>query len=180
MKTIGTSTSCLGKQPTPPLPPHLPWVTPCLSREPGPVLGWVQLRVDVGQKPVERSTTQSPLQLQAFCAVWLLSLGEEKHTAVRQRNLVVHQNLHGEGGIDVAEAGGLGQNEETKITILRGCRQGRGSCVRRRGFGQDRVGWIFLRDICGTSNMVGDVTPSPQALTSLSTKTTRSMLDDLS
>lgn len=76
-KTIGTSTSCLGKQPTPPLPPHLPWVTPCLSREPGPALRWVQLKVDVGQKPVERSTPQSPLQLQAFCVVWLLNLGPE-------------------------------------------------------------------------------------------------------
>lgn len=176
MKTIGTATSCLGKQPTPPLPPHCPCVTPYLSREPGPALGWVQLRVDVGQKPVERSTTQSPLQLQAFCTVWLLSLGEEKHTAVRERNLV-HQNLHGGGEIDVAEAGRLGQNEETKITVLRGCRQGKGSCVRRRGFGQDRVGWISLRDSCGTTNMVGDVTPFPQTLTSQSTKTMRSMLD---
>lgn len=79
-KSNRTSTSCLGKQPTPSLPLHLSWVTPCLSREPGPVLGWVQLRVDVGQKPVECSTPQSPLQLQAFCAVRLLSLqGGETH-----------------------------------------------------------------------------------------------------
>lgn len=47
-----------------------------LSREPGPALRWVQLRVDVGQKPVEHPTTQSPLQLQAFCAVQLLHLAQ--------------------------------------------------------------------------------------------------------
>lgn len=65
----------------------------------------------------------------------------------------------------MADAEGLGQTEETKITVLQDWRQERGSCVRRKGFGLDRVGWIFLRDICGTNNMVGDVTPFPQALT---------------
>lgn len=43
-----------------------------LSREPGPVIRWVQLRVDIGQKPVERPASQPPLQLQALCTVWLL------------------------------------------------------------------------------------------------------------
>lgn len=71
--------SVLGSCP-PPLPPPLPWGMPCLSREPGPAFRWVQLGIDVGQKPVEHATTQAPLQLQAFCAVGLLSLGEEKGT----------------------------------------------------------------------------------------------------
>lgn len=49
-----------------------------LSREPGPVLGWVQLRVDIGQKPVERSASQPPLQLQALRTVWLCNLAQGK------------------------------------------------------------------------------------------------------
>lgn len=92
---------------------------PCLSREPGPALRWVKLRVDVGQKPVERPTTQSPLQLQAFCAVWLLSLMEEKDTGteVGEGQLVTTIHTWGRDRGSWEEAEGLGQSEGTKATV---------------------------------------------------------------
>lgn len=49
-----------------------------LSREPGPMLRWIQLGVDIGQKPVECPASQPPLQLQALCAVWLCNLAQSE------------------------------------------------------------------------------------------------------
>lgn len=119
---------------------------------------------------MERPTTQSPLQLQAFCAVQLLSLtgggGEGwKTKAVRYKTLVVDQYSRGGRGIK-AETEGLGQNEETQTTVSQGCRQGRESCVGKRGFGRDRIEWVFPRETCRTSNMMDDVPSFPQVLTS--------------
>lgn len=51
---------------------------PCLSGEFRSVFRWVHSGIDIGQKPVEGPTSQSALQLQALCAVWLLSLEKEK------------------------------------------------------------------------------------------------------
>lgn len=104
---------------------------PYLSREPGPALRWVQLRVDVGQKPVEHPTTQPPLQLQAFCEVWLLSLREEKDTDSETGKACCSPPFTCGGGTEVAE--GVGQREGTKARIPQGCRQGGRSCVGRRG-----------------------------------------------
>lgn len=111
--------SVFGGCPSPPLPPHLPGGMPCLSREPGPALRWVKLRVDVGQKPVERPTTQSPLQLQAFCAVWLLSLMEEKDTGTEVGEGQLFTTIHtwGRDRGSWEEAEGLGQSEGTKATV---------------------------------------------------------------
>lgn len=64
-----------------PSPPPLPFVSrmPCLSGEPGPAFQWVQLGVDVGQKPVEGPAAQPPLQLLTLHAVRLPSLGRGRH-----------------------------------------------------------------------------------------------------
>lgn len=65
---------------------------------------------------MECSTAQSPLQLQALCEVWLRSLGEETRQAVRWRKPAARQNFRGGGGLEEAEAEGLGQNAGTETT----------------------------------------------------------------
>lgn len=64
----------------------------CLSREPGPAFGWVELGIDVGQKPVEGPTAQPPLQLLAFSAVRLASLGRRESQVAGRRKLVLHHS----------------------------------------------------------------------------------------
>lgn len=112
---------------------------PCLSREPGPALRRVQLRVDVGQKPVEHPTTQSPLQLQAFCTVQLLHLGMEKDTDHETEKAYCTSESTWWGRVEMAEAEGLGQNEgtETSFPGLEREERVRGKRVWK---GQDRMG----------------------------------------
>lgn len=129
----------LGSCPPSPLLPHLPWVMPCLSREPGPALRWVQLRVDVGQKPVEHPTTQSPLQLQAFCAVQLFHLGTEKDTGHEMEKAYCTSESTWWGRVEMAEAEGLGQNEDTK-TSFPGLEREERVRGKRVWKGQDRMG----------------------------------------
>lgn len=95
---------------------------PCLSREPGSVLRWIQLRVDIGQKPVECPTTQPPLQLPAFRAVWLCNLQVEKDMGSKPGKLVPHKPRQYErNGGTCEEAEGLGQD----------CNGGRLICLER-------------------------------------------------
>ena len=84
---------------------------PCLSGEPGPAFQWVQLGIDVGQKPVEGPAAQPPLQLLALRAVRLPSLGRGETQAAAQRKRLYIRAHAGEGrgsGRELREADGAG------------------------------------------------------------------------
>ena len=139
----------------PTLPPHLPWVMPCLSREPQPALRRVQLRVDVGQKPVEHPTPQPSLQLQTFCAIWLLGLGREKDTGRETgEGCCSPPFTFGEGqrwlGRSCRNGTQTGDQSHSSPGLQTG---GKVMCWGKRSE-EDRIGWILRIESCGTSNVV--------------------------